>query len=199
MARNAYNNLNLNAVQKSTEPSQIRDKHKSQIILESESEDETIQQSNNSYNYLTIENQEETIQQNIDAIPENSLKEIDILSASLEKLSVSHQEPELPKPPTLKKNIKIQFQFKDSNEWRTAVLNSRSGKVTGQYSKEWNGQLDDDSIRPIDFERDADNLHIMSNSSVNTLPNTKEMQYFEIYIRAIENKANIAKMDELES
>ena len=199
MARNAYNNLNLNAVQKSTEPSQIRDKHKSQIILESESEDETIQQSNNSYNYLTIENQEETIQQNIDAIPENSLKEIDILSASLEKLSVSHQEPELPKPPTLKKNIKIQFQFKDSNEWRTAVLNSRSGKVTGQYSKEWNGQLDDDSIRPIDFERDADNLHIMSNSSVNTLPNTKEMQYFEIYIRAIENKANIAKMNELES
>ena len=63
--------------------------------------------------------------QNINIIPENGLKDIDNLSASLEKLSVSHQEPELSKPPTLKKNNKVQFQFKDSNEWRTAVLSSR--------------------------------------------------------------------------
>ena len=128
-----------------------------------------------------------------------TLKEIDNLNASLEKLSVSHREPKLPKPPTLKKNIKVQFQFKDSNEWRTAVLISRSGKATDKYSKEWNSKLDDDSIHPIDFERDVDNLHIMSNSSVNTLPNTEEIQYSEIYMTAIENQANIAKMNELES
>ena len=65
----------------------------------------------------------------------NSLKEIDNFSTSLEKLSVWHQEPELPKPPTLEKNTKIQFQFKDSNEWRTAALISKSGKATGKYSK----------------------------------------------------------------
>ena len=198
MARNAYNNLNPNAVQKLTGPSQIRDKNNSHIILESKSEDETIQQ-NNSYNDSTIKNKEETIQQNINTIPENSLKEIDNLSASLKKLSVSHQEPELPKPPTLKENTKVQFQFKDSNEWRIAVLISRSGKATGKYSKEWNSKLDDDSICPKDFERDVDNLHIMSNSSVNTLPNTEEIQYYEIYMTAIENQANIAKMNELES
>ena len=129
-----------------------------------------------------------------------ALKEIDNLSALLEKLSVSHREPKLLKPPTLKKNTKVQFQFKDSNEWRTAVLISRSGKATGKYSKEWNSKLDDDdSIHPIDFERDVDNLHIMSNSSVNTLPNTEEIQYSEIYMTAIENQANIAKMNELES
>ena len=127
-----------------------------------------------------------------------TLKEIDNLSASLEKLSVSHREPKLPKPPTLKKNTKVQFQFKDSNEWRTAVLISRSGKATDKYSKEWNSKLDDDSIHPIDFERDVDNLHIMSNSRVNTLPNTEEIQYSEIYMTAIENQANIAKMNELE-
>ena len=63
------------------------------------------------------------------------LKEIDNLSASLEKLSVSHREPKLPKPPTLKKNIKVQFQFKDSNEWRTAVLISRSGKLLANIAK----------------------------------------------------------------
>ena len=39
----------------------------------------------------------------------------------------------------------------------------------------------------------------MSNSSVNTLPNTKEMQYSEIYMTAIENLANIAKINELGS
>ena len=44
LSRNAYNNLNPNGVQKSTEPSQIREKHNSHIILESESEDEIIQQ-----------------------------------------------------------------------------------------------------------------------------------------------------------
>ena len=160
LARTAYNKLNPNAIQKSIEPSQIRDKHNSHTILESESEDEIIQQINN--NNSTIENhQEKNIQQNINTIPENGLKEIDNFSASLEKLSVSHQEPELSKPPTLKKNTKVQFQFKDSNEWKTAVLISRSGKATGKYSKEWNSKLYDNSIRPIDFERDVDNLHIM--------------------------------------
>ena len=86
LARNAYNCLNPSAVQKLTEPSQIRDKHNSHIILESESQDGIIQQNNNSYNDSTIENQYE----NINAIPENSLQEIDTLRASLEKLSVSH-------------------------------------------------------------------------------------------------------------
>ena len=81
----------------------------------------------------------------------NEINEIDNLSASLEKLSVSNQEPELSKSPTLKKNTKVQFQFNGSNQWRTAVLISRSGKATGKYSKEWNSKLDDDSIHPIDF------------------------------------------------
>ena len=62
-----------------------------------------------------------------------------------------------------------------------------------------NSKLDHDSIHHIDFEWDVDNLHIMSNSNVNTLPITKEMQYSEIYMTAIENLANIAKINELES
>ena len=99
----------------------------------------------------------------------------------------------------MNKNTKVQFQFKDSNGWRTAVLILTSGKANGRYSKEWNNKLDDDSIRPIDFERDVHNLHIMSNTSVNTLPNTEEIQYFEIYLTAIENQAYRAKMNELES
>ena len=88
LVRTAYNKLNPKVVQKSIEPSQIRDKHNIHTILESESEDKIIQQINNNNN-STIENhQEKNIQQNINTIPENSLKEIDNLSASLEKLSV---------------------------------------------------------------------------------------------------------------
>ena len=89
LARNAYNNVNPNAVQKLTGPSQIRDKYNKYITLESESEDEIIQQNDNSYNDSNIENQDETIQQNINTIPENGLKKIDNLSASLEKSSGS--------------------------------------------------------------------------------------------------------------
>ena len=79
----------------------------------------------------------------------------------------------------MKKITKVQFQFKDSNEWRTAALISRSGKATGNYCKGLNGKLDDDSIHPIDSEQDVDNLHIMPKSSVDTLPNTREIQYSE--------------------
>ena len=39
----------------------------------------------------------------------------------------------------------------------------------------------------------------MLNSTVNTLPYTEEIQYSEIYMTAIENEANIAKMNEPES
>ena len=38
----------------------------------------------------------------------------------------------------------------------------------------------------------------MSNSSVNTLPNTEKIHYSEIHMSAIENQANPAKMNELE-
>ena len=86
-------------------------------------------------------------------------------------MSASHQEPEILIPPH--RNARVQFQFKDSNERRTTVFISRSGKATSKHSKEWNSKLNDDSIHPIDFERHVDNLHIMSNSSVNTLPNTE--------------------------
>ena len=117
-----------------------------------ESQDEIIQQNKNSNNNPTIENhQEEIIHQNINILPENSLKEIDKWSASLEKLSVSQQEPELPKP-----------------HWR-------------KISK-YNSNLKN--------ERDVDNLDILSKISVNTLPNTEEIQYSEIYMTATENQVN---------
>ena len=88
------------------------DKRKTQrshyLRIRLESEDEIIQKSNNSNNNSTIENyQEETIQKNINTILENGLKEINNLSAPLEKLSVSHQEPELSKLPTLMRNTKV--------------------------------------------------------------------------------------------
>ena len=82
------------------------------------------------------------------------------------------------------------------------MLIKRSGKATGKYSNKWNSRLDDDNTGSINFERDVDNLHIMSHSSVNTLPNTekkKKKQYSEIYMTEIENQANRAKMTELES
>lgn len=73
-------------------------------------------------------------------ICEKDLKETDNIIAPLEILHVSHQK--IPKPPVLKKNTKVQFQFKDMNKLKTAVLISRSCKVTAKYRKEWSRALD---------------------------------------------------------
>ena len=90
---------------------------------------------------LATENyQEETIQQNINTIPEYDLKKIDNLIASLEKLSVSHQEPELSKSPTLKT---AQLNLKAAMNGEQQQIFSRLGKATSKYSKEWNNKLDD--------------------------------------------------------
>lgn len=60
----------------------------------------------------------------------------------------------------------------------SVTLISRSGKASGMYSKEWNSKFDDDSIGPLNLKRDIDNLDIiLSNNSVNTLSNTKEIHY----------------------
>ena len=89
--------------------------------------------------------------------------------------------------------------FKDSNEWRTVTLISRSNKATGKLSKKWNSKIDDYRICVIDFVYDVDNIDIISNSSVNALSNTKEIQYSEIYMTAIENQLKTAKMNHQES
>ena len=60
----------------------------------------------------------------------------------------------------------------------SVTLISRSGKATGMYSKEWNSKFDDDSISPLNLKQDVDNLDIiLSNNSVNTLSNTKEIHF----------------------
>ena len=61
LARIAYNHLKPNAVHKSPEPSKIRNKHNSHVILELESNDEIMQQNKNSSNNSAIENHQEEI------------------------------------------------------------------------------------------------------------------------------------------
>ena len=54
----------------------------------------------------------------------------------------------------LRKNMKVRFISKYTNQWNIEKLVSRSGKSTGKYSKAWHRQLPDRSVKSIDFERD---------------------------------------------
>ena len=51
--------------------------------------------------------------------------------------------------------MKVRFISKNTNQQNTATLLSWSGKSTGKYSKAWNSQLTDGSVKSIDFEGDV--------------------------------------------
>ena len=85
----------------------------------------------------------------------SNIQDIDTLSTSLERLSVSNTRlPPLENDQVLRKSDNIRFKLKDVNEWKTATLISRSGKATGKYKKEWNSKLDDGTKQSIDYERE---------------------------------------------
>ena len=132
------------------------------------------------------------------------------LSNSMEQLSVT--EPNLSQTdtnndkisqPKLKKNINVCFKFNNSDEWNTAKLISRAGKATGKYSKAWNSQFTDGSIKSIDFERDVSDLKNVKNypeTNDNTTNDISEEIYLEdTYMTEMEKCKLDAKLIELEN
>ena len=90
---------------------------------------------------------------------QNNDREMNMLSNSMERLSMS-QPIELSSTVTEKKDIQLKkheasFTSNNTNQWKTATLLSWSGKSTKKYSKAWNSQLTDGSVKSIDFERDV--------------------------------------------
>ena len=53
----------------------------------------------------------------------------------------------------LRKDMKVKFTLRNSEELKSATLISRSKKATGKYKNEWNSQLDDRTVTYIDFDR----------------------------------------------
>ena len=85
----------------------------------------------------------------------SNIQDIDTLSTSLERLSVSNTRLlPLENDQVLRRSDNIRFKLKGINEWKTATLISRSGKATGKYKKEWNSKLDDGTKESIDYERE---------------------------------------------
>ena len=54
----------------------------------------------------------------------------------------------------LKRNMKVYFKLHDSEECSREKIVLRTGKATEKYSKAWNSQFADQSVRPTDFQRD---------------------------------------------
>ena len=64
------------------------------------------------------------------------MQEIDTLSTSLERLSVSNTRPlPMENDQVLRENDNIRFKPKDDREWKTATLISRSRKTTSKYRR----------------------------------------------------------------
>ena len=140
----------------------------------------------------------------------NSNKDMNTLSNSMEQLSVTKTNlspidtnTKKISQPELKKNINMHFKFNNSDEWNTAKLISRAGKATGKYSKAWNSQLTDGSIKSIDFERDVSDLKNVKNypeTNDNTTNDILEEIYLaDTYMTEMEKCKLDAKLIELEN
>ena len=89
---------------------------------------------------------------------QNNNGEMNMLSNSMKRLSMSQPLESSStitkkKDIQLKRNMKVQFISKNTNPWNTATLLSQSGKSTGKYSKAWNSQLPEGSVKSIHFQR----------------------------------------------
>ena len=113
LAWNTYNNLNLNAVQN----------HQSQVTYETnttailfQNQNQKLKKSNKIATVTMIQLpkiQKTPFCKTLAKSLKRVLKEIDNLSVSLEKLSVSQRTTKIP---FFEKNTKVQFQFKAMNE-----------------------------------------------------------------------------------
>ena len=103
--------------------------------------------------------------------------------------------------PELNKNINVRFKLNNLDEWNTAKLISRAGKATGKYSKAWNSQFTDASIKSIDFERDVSDLKNIKNYpelNDNTTNDISEEIYLaDTYVTGMEKYKLDAKLIEL--
>lgn len=75
-------------------------------------------------------------------------------------------------------------------------------KIHAEYSKAWNSQLPDESVKTIDFQRDAIMLEEISDPIAieryrDNIP--EETQYSHIYLNVIEQSESDRKIVELEN
>ena len=75
---------------------------------------------------------------------------------------------------------------------------SISEKATGNDKKALNTELDDDTIKSINFEHDVTTVDYISDKT-NSQTSPEEIQFSEIYITEIEQQAEFAKERELEN
>ena len=101
-----------------------------------------------------------------------------------------------------KKNMKVQIISNNTHQWNTTTLFSRSGKPTGKYSKAWNSELPDESVKSKDFERDVTMLKKISDPIAIERARKdapEKIQYTHIYLSEIEQNKSDTKLAELEN
>ena len=96
--------------------------------------------------------------------------------------------------PKLKKGMKIDYKESDSDEWKTATVISRAGKVSGIYKNSWNIKDDTGNFVEINTE----NVQWQP-SNANVASSDSEMNLGETYLTEVETATNEAKSRELES
>ena len=114
------------------------------------------------------------------------------LSTSLERLSVDDNFENSNDKVKLKKGMKVQFKFNDSEQISSATILSRSGKATGMYKNAWNSQLNDGTIKSVDYDREVTSLELINKDN-----NVEEVYCSSIYLTELEKQVCEAKSKEL--
>ena len=100
----------------------------------------------------------------------------------------------------------VQIIPNNTNQWNPATLLSLSGKPTWKYSKAWNSQLQDGSVKSADFEGDVIMLEEISNPLAierDREGTADEIPYLHIYlsdgkIATLENRKSQGVYTEVE-
>ena len=114
------------------------------------------------------------------------------LSTSLERLSVDNNFKNSNDKVKLKKGMKVQFKFNDSEQISSATILSRSGKATGMYKNAWNSQLNDGTIKSVDYDREVTSLELINKDN-----NVEEVYCSSIYLTELKKQVCEAKSKEL--
>ena len=96
----------------------------------------------------------------------------------------------------------FQFNFRNTNEVKSAPLTSRSENISQKYKNAWNSKLDNGTTMSIYFDQDLGTVQLAlkpDNCIANSRNCIAEVHYVQVYLTELENQANETEMNELKS
>ena len=199
------NTIPVQNVENNDRPTEYQVREGEEIIHEEESTDqvETINENLNQTNSEDTEDHTEIINN------EGRIEQIDTTNENLDHTNTNNIDRVEETPLTNKTKNVLKFKNKlfkgnnirykpyDQENWETGKIHSRSGKVKGKYSNEWNVEVDGE-IRWIDFDRMIERVEEVESTDDSDDTNDETL-LTQVFFNQYNEKVAQAKKRELNS